>query len=342
MNLKTQTTHYTFFYLPVFLFLIILLPSCNTSQKPGIYKGEKIASGTRDKLHKLNDELLSALKTNNPEDLELLMSQGMIDDRHKRLVTTEEISIRMKTGDYSLMSEYYIVNPPKATSASSTIKERDMGINNFDLTFAKATDADEMYVALFTAKKAMQKWLITAIYNKYNYGWKVDKLEVQPYAENGLTAPELMEKAKEQLKKGYWLDGSNTASYAVNCLRPYSSWKYVKEQEIYHFNFDALEVVKSHYKLPIIINSIPTHPRIWRIRIERTPDGSFPNVNILSTINLLDTVALRKENDAIGKSIGSVMTGIDKDKKYIYYTTYNEAKQGVAVNDHHDFVQKLK
>lgn len=342
MNIKTQPAHYTFFYLSAFLFFIMLLPACNTSQKPGIYKGNQIASGTRDKLHKLNDELLAALKINNPEGIELLMSQEMIDNRHERLVTTEEISIRMKTADYSLMSEYYIVNPPKATSATSIIKERDMGINNFDLTFAKATDANEMYVALFTAKKAMQKWLITAIYNKYNYGWKVNKLEVQPYAENGLTAPELMEKAKEQIKNGYWLDGSNTASFAVNCLRPYSNWKYVKEEDIYHFNFDALEVVKSHYKLPILITSIPTHPRIWRIRIERTPDGSFPNVNVLSKINLLDTVALKKENEAIRQSIGGVMAGIDKDKKYIYYTTYNETKQGVPVTDHYDFVQKLK
>lgn len=342
MKVKTKHTSYTLIYLSVASFFIILLSACNNTQKPGIYKGDQISSGTRSKLHKLNDDLLAALKTNNPEDLELLMSQAMIDDRHNRLVTTEEISIRMKSGDYSLMSEYYMVADPKVTSATNTIKERDLGINNFDLTFAKSTEASEMYVAFFTAEKAMQKWLVTAIYNKYNYGWKVDRLEVKPYAENGMTAPELMEKAKALIKDGYWLDGSNTASYAKNCLQPYSTWRYVNEKAIKDYNYEALDIVKSHYKLPIVISSIPTHPRIWRIRIERTPDGSFPNVNVLSSINLLDTVALKKENEAIRQSIGSVMNGIDKDKKYIYYTTYNETKQGVAVNDHYDFVQKLK
>lgn len=319
----------------------VALTACNTSQKPGIYKGDQIASGTRNKLHQLNDELLAALKTNKPEGLELLMSQGLIENPRERLTTTEEISIRMKSGDYALMSEYYMVNDPKANSATNTIKERDLGINNFDLTFNKPTDANEEYVALFTAKKAAQKWLITAIYNKYNYGWKIDKLEIHPYAENGLTAPELMEQSKKEIKNGYWLDGSNTASYAVNCIRPYSNWKYVNEQEIYHYNFEALEVVKSHYKLPIMLNDIPGHPRIWRIRIERTPEGSFPNVNILSNIKLLDTVALKAENAAIQKTIGSVMAGIDKNKKYIYYTTYNEEKKGVPVTDHYDFIQKL-
>jgi hypothetical protein len=336
MNSKTITPLVS----SAFAFCFILLLQACSPAKPGIYKNDQIPSGTRSKLHDLNADLLSALKTNIPQTLEMMMSQELIDDRHERLTTTEQISIRMKTGDYSLMSEYYIVNQPGLDKGKNIIHERDLGINNFDLTFNRG--AHEMYIALFTAKTAPQKWMITATYHKYDYGWKVDKLEINPYAENGKTAPELMEQAKEQLKNGYWLDASNTASFAVNCLRPYSYWNYVAEPAIYKFNTDALMQVMAHYKLPLLMKDVPTHPRIWRIRVERTPEGSFPNVNYISNIKLYDKEALKKENDVVGKAIGNVMTGIDKDKKYIYYTIYNETPKGVPYNDHYDLKQTLK
>ncbi|MES2274666.1 MAG: hypothetical protein V4592_01505 [Bacteroidota bacterium] len=323
----------------LFLCLMIMIQACTAPSKPGIYKNNLIPSGTRDKMHDLTTNLIGALKTNTTDELEQLMSQDLIDDRPARMAICEQISIRMKDADYSLMSEYYLVNPPNINAGTHTIKERDLGINNFDLTFSGS--ARETYVALITPKSAMQKWLITAIYHKYDYGWKVAKLEINPYAENGRTAPELIEQAKEQAKNGYWLDASNSASYAERCLRPYTTWKYVAEDSIYRYNGEALKVVMSHYKLPLTITEVPTHPRIWRIRVERTKDGAFPNVNYLSTIKLYDTVALKKENELVGKAIGHVMAGIDKDKKYIYYTIYNETEKGIPYRDHYDLKQKL-
>jgi hypothetical protein len=38
----------------------------------------------------------------------------------------------------------------------------------------------------------------------------------------------------------------------------------------------------------------------------------------------------------VGKVIGKVITGLDKDKKYIYYTIYNETAKGVPFRDHYD------
>lgn len=320
----------------VFVFcLMAVLLSCTPKQ--GVYKNGEIPSGTSSKLHDLNTELLSALKDDHPEHLENLVSKELIDNRAERISLATQINIQVKKADYSLLSEYYIVN--RYLNGKDTIRERKQGINNFDLTIYDA--AQEIYVALFTPKTAMQKFLITAIYYKYDYGWKVGRLEMNPYAENGRTAPELMQQAKEQLKNGHWLDASNTASYAINCLRPYTNWKYTNEDAIYHFNGDALSVLISHYKLPIPITDIATHPRIWRVRIERNSEGSFPNINYISTIKLTDTMALKKENEAIGKVIGKVFNGIDKDKKYIYYTIYNETSKGVPFRDHYDLRQTL-
>jgi hypothetical protein len=206
----------------VWCFIMIALLACGPA-KPGIYKGDEIPSGVKNKLRNLNTELLSALKANDPERQELLMNQELINDKGNRLRIAEHISNRMKLGDYSLLADYYIVNQVikredsdnAEFSGTNLIKERGLGINNFDLSIYR--QAEEMYMALFIPKKASEQWLVSAIYSKYDYGWKISRLELSPYAENGRTAPELMKQAKEQLKNGYWLDASNTASYAVNC-----------------------------------------------------------------------------------------------------------------------------
>jgi len=334
MTINKHTFLRHFFCLP---FIAVILSGC-TKNKPGIYRDDKIPSGTASQLHSFDDELLDALKKNVPESLEMLMSQEYIDDRAERMKVCEEISIRMKTGDYSLMREYYINS--RVAVGKDSIKERNLGAGNYDLTFVRG--AKETYIAFFTPKTAPQKWLITAYIYKFDYGWKVNNLEIKPYAENGKTAPELMQQAKELTKKSYWVDASNTASYAVKCIRPSGCWKYFNEKEIINYNGTALMAVSSHCKLPIVINQIPTKPHIWRITIERTPEGAFPNINYVSSIKLYNTDALKKENDAVQKIIGKLIPGVDKDKKYIYYTVNNYNAQGtIPVQDHHDFQQKL-
>lgn len=330
----------------LFIGLFFCFSQACKQAEPGVYKNDRIPSGIANKLHPLNKDLLSALKVNDLDRLELLMSQELIADR-ERLSTAEHISNHMKDADYSLLMDYYIV---KDTTAAGTgkdtpdkhagvIQERDMGINNFDLQFTAPTG--ESYIALFTPKSATQKWLITAVYDKFSYGWKLSLLEFNPYAENGRTAPELTEESKRLLKKKYYLDASNTGSYAKNCLNPATGWKYVTEAEIVKFNDIALDSVKAHCKLPLTVKQLPTKPQLWRIRIERTPEGAFPNINYISSINLLDTSAIKKENEALGKVIGHVINGIDKDKKYIYYTIYNNTPKGVMYTDHYDLKQTL-
>jgi transcriptional regulator of met regulon len=330
MHLKKHTTLLS-------TLCLVLLFQCCQPPKPGIYKNKSIPSGISSALHSINADLLAALKANNADGLELLSSQDFIDDRVQRMHIAEQISIRMRTGNYSLLYEYYIYN--KVPTGMVEIHERDLGINNFDLKFNRG--AKQMYVAFFTAKTAVQKWLITAYYYKYDYGWKIGSLELNPYAENGKTAPELKQYATVLLKKGYRLDASNTASLAVNCLRPCANWKYVDEEAIHSYNGQLLDTLTHYYLTPIIVPDVPTHPRIWRVTLERTPEGTFPNLNYVSTINLLDTVALKKENNAVCKNIGKVFKGIDKEKKYIYYTIYNKTKKGIPVQDHYDLRQKL-
>jgi hypothetical protein len=87
---------------------------------------------------------------------------------------------------------------------------------------------------------------------------------------------------------------------------------------------------------------VPTHPRIFSISTQTTPDGVFPLVYYMSSIKLKDTAALRKENEIIKKVTGKVIPGIDKDKKYVFYDAYNEWPRSDRSVDRYDMTDKLK
>jgi hypothetical protein len=315
----------------------LFMQSCGPD-KAGVYRNEQIPSRTASTLHDLNNSLLSALKANDPEALENMMSEEMIAN-HDRLTTSEHASNHMKDADYSLMLEYLIVNDPIKPD-SGTIKERNMGSSNFDYVYSKAER--ETYIAFFTPKTAPQKWLITATYNKLDYGWKITSLEFNPYAENGRTAPELARYAAGLFQKGDWTDTYIASSCAINCIKPADNWTYVNEGAVQKFSSMALEQAMQKYKFPLFITQVPTKPRIWHVLIEKNKEGSFPNISYISSIKLSDTTSLKKENDAVCKAIGQVMPGIDKNNKYIYYSIYNGSSDGAALNTgHYDIRQKL-
>jgi len=321
--------------LSIAVLFCLVLQSCGPS-KPGFYKTDDMGFMQKRTLHGLNNELLIALKNDVKDAQEKLMSQEYIDDRVNRMKVTAEATQRMHWGDYELHNEYLVIHA--ADTGSTIIKERGLGINNFNLQVPVRTK--EMYIAQFNTKSP-ESWMITATYSKLEYGWKIDALEISPYAENGKTAPELFAQAKELLNKGSYLDANNAMACASNCMQPSAYMNYVNQKDIMDFVSVAGEAISSHAPLPIVLNQVASTPKIWRVTIERNKEGAFPNINYISKTNLLDTMALKKENLEVQKVMPNVMAGIEKDKKYIYYTIYNESAKGVPITDHYDLRQKL-
>lgn len=326
-----------FVRLAVVALFAVALQSCGPG-KPGVYKGAQIPNGARNKMHGLTDDLLAALKVNNNDKLEGMMSSEMIAGGHERMRTTEQISYHMQTGDYVLSKEYYIVNQSRGLD---TIKERNEGVNNFNLIYERT--APEMYYAFFTPKSP-QKWQITALFCKLSYGWKLCDLELNLSADNGLTAPQLMARAKEQFNQGEWLEGLNSASMAEDCLSPYTKMKYLCEDEIAnYYSQTAFKTFVQKQHMPVTVGQVATRPLIIRVLLERNAEGAFPNINYLTKLDLNDTRALAKENEEVGKVIGSVFKGVDKDRKYIYYTIYHDKGNGHAnPKEHTDMRQVIK
>jgi hypothetical protein len=315
---------------------VSFLTQCCSPPKPGIYANDQIPSSQRSKLHDLNKLLFEGLKANSKKNLGGVFSQEMIDD-NSNLKTVEMVSNYNKVAEYSLMDEYYMVNTKKG---NDTIRVTDKNVNNHRVIFDRVTP--EMYLAFFNQKGTPNQWLVSALYCKLSYGWKLVDLSVNRYTQNGKTAMELCEYAKDRYAKGYLLDAVNAMALSRECMNPYGNWQYPQNQEMDSFYADLLNKANDKYTFPLVISQVSTQPKIFRVGTETRPDGVFPTVYYRSTVKLSDVKGIKKENDAIKKAIGQVLPGIDKDKKYIFFSAFNKLPNSHESVDRFEATDTLK
>jgi hypothetical protein len=314
------------------LLLLFVLQGC--VEKTGLWKNDQIQAGKRDDFHALNDQAVKDLKANDPKHLGLLMSRELIENRSTNR-TIELIGNRLTDYKYQLLDEYYVVNKYKD---DDTIKSTGTGLNSYSLYYPSA--AREMYFAFFIPTTGENKYLITAIYAKYSYGWKLSSLDLAPYTINGKTAPELLKLAKEQYEKKYLIDAENTMTLATTCLRPTSIWQYPDESEISDFYGKVMEEANKKYKFPFSLTVLPLQPKILNVYNKTTNEGTFPIIYYMTHISLKDTNAVKAENALIKKELSRMLPGIDKYGKYVFYDAFNKWPSGTETVDHFDMIDR--
>ena len=313
--------------------LIAVLQSC--INKPGCWKNEQISASKRADFHSLNDQAFKYLKANDANQLSFLESSELGQDRYNtRLIN--EISNNLNADNYTLFDEYYVINKYKAYD---TIRSAAPGMNNYLLVYPGETH--EMYIALFAPKTGVNKNMITLIYSKYNYGWKISSLDEGPYTFNGKTSPELFELGKTQYAEKHLVGAANTMDLANSCLHPASIWQYPNETDISSLYSRVTYEANKQYHFPFIIQQVATHPRIIRVFNQSTSGGYYPDIYYLSSIKLKDTAAIKKENERIQKVIGGLIPGIDKDNKHLVYTVFNEMPNIMKTVDRFEIDVKL-
>lgn len=302
--------------LSAYLILLTVLQSCR--EAPGTWVNNKIEPKRRAEFHQLNDMMLSALKSNNALQLENIMSREFLETPGKNR-QIELCSIRMREGKNFLLDEYYMVHP---TPDPISVKSFKYDINSYTVSYNPLTR--EKYLAFFTVQYGADKWMLTAAYNKYKYGWKVDDLELNPYTVAGKTAPELYRQAQEEYDKHYLVNAMTTMELARSCALPSVLWRYDEQEEMDNFYSKIADEARQIYTFPLVIKQLPTKPAIIRIFNQNRDEGMMPSIYYISKVSLKDTMAVKKEHDAIKKVIGNVMPGIDKGNKYIHYTVFNK------------------
>lgn len=318
-----------------FALFIFIFQSC-APPAPGVYRNEQIISGKRSDFHDLNKTLLTGLDSNKMFMLTGSLSKEMLaDPSNLRLI--ELISNRLKEAKYQVLDEFYIVS---AKPGTNSLKVTNRGVNNYTLYYTATTR--EMYIVFFVPKTNANRYMVTALYRKFNYGWKVDQLEVSRYTTNGLTAPELYKLAKEDYARHYLVDALNNAAEARNCASPFNGWHYPDNDSINAFYGAMLNKANATYRFPYVLTGIKTHPKIFSLNEQTTPEGVFPAIYYRSSIKLADTTALKAENESVQKVIGKIMPGIDRDKKYIFYSIFNELPRWDESVDRYNIREKLK
>jgi hypothetical protein len=329
MNLKSYLL-----YTIALLSLVLILQCCETKQPAGIYNNDKINSGLRDDIHKLNDRLIAATNENSLQGVEALLSQDMLSNNEYKH-TAEMISNQSKSGKYTVLDEYYInsLNPGHRDVLSPA---------NGTYKISLQSTAAQSYLSLLLVETGGDQWLITAVYSKLDYGWRITELDFGHYSINGKNAPQMMAFAKQQYAKGYLINAYSNMELATKCLRPAPIWEYKNEKEIAEYFGKLSGEANRKFQFPIVI-PIPSRPQIFRIMTQTQPGGGYvPTVKYVTKANVRDSVALKKEFELIKPAIGKVLPGIDHDNKRIIFSAYNERPSGNASPFSFDMVYDLK
>ncbi|MDR3694461.1 hypothetical protein [Mucilaginibacter sp.] len=296
---------------------------------PGSWKNDKISSGKRDDFHTLNNGALKYLKADDPKGLVPFLSKDMIAANNER--TVEQISIELKAHDYALMDEFYVVNK---SMGDDTVLAKGPDITRYGLKYPYKTT--EMYFAFFTPKKCDNKYMVSLIYGKFDYGWKIIKMDVQRYTINGKTAPELFALARDQYEKKDYQASLNNISLAIDCFKPNEYIQYPDEVDATPFYNKVREKVNETYHYPLILRQVSTGPMILRVYNDESDEGSYPMIYYMTHFPLKDTTAVKKENTEIRKAVGKMFPGLDDNNNYILYSAFNERPTGYNTVGHFD------
>ena len=326
-------------FIVLLLIPFLVVQSCNMGTRKS-WSDDNINQNLKSQINKLDELVVEAITTNDPDKLKALMSKKLLDnsgDNINQLV--HQANVFISNPDYDILNQFYTKNT--TTGLGNTLFSGLKGINDYTL-FYQALNK-EMFVSVIIPDGDHNKYVLTNIYGKYEGGWKLNILQFGQYKANGFTATELFTKAKKEYDKGYLIDAAFDMIMSSNISKPANQlWKYLQEDEMKEFYETVMAEVNKEYAFPLKLDKIDSKPEILNISPQEIDEGSFPMVEYLTKIDLKDTVNTRLENDEIHKSIGEIFKGLDTNKEYIFYKAWNEIPDGKTLKPNYGFVKELK
>lgn len=316
---------------------VLTLQSCNLGTS-GTWENDNIDKDKKEQIKVLNDKLFKAIISNDVAGVKSLMSDKLLEKGVSDLdKLINQISFSFKANSYRILDEYNVHN--STTGIGNTLPSGISGDNDYVINYQALNK--EMYVSLLLPNGLDNELLITAIYGNYDNQWKLNILQFGQYSLFKKTAPDYYKLAKESYNKSYLIDAVNYAGLSRQCLRPANDFfQYQKEKEINEFYDKVMKEVNTKFTFPLTLDNIETKPKVFRIFPEMMNEGFFPMVYYLSDIDLKNTTALKIENEKVKKEVGRLFTGIDKDKKFVFYWAFKEIPDGKKLVEHYGFIDK--
>ena len=323
------------------IMLAIAMQSCNQTLKPGFWRNNDIPSGKRDDLHELNKTVLADMKIDDEKHLASSMAAELLDNLAARHLI-QQISTRLQYSDYTLLDEYYVVNKWTKDKQKDTIINRNTGVDSYNLYYDPY--AKEMYFAFLVPKTGYSNYMITLIYAKLSYGWKLANMTVGPYSINNKNAPQFYDMALKAAKDKHYSNAETFMELAHSCQRPSFVWRYNADSLMTQFYHQCIDNANHQFSLPITVSDaqVRTQPRIFDVTNQKTDNGTYPLVSYQTVVKLSDINGLKKENEALRKVIGKIIPGIDKDNDTVLFEAYNKMPNRKESVDRYRMEWKLK
>lgn len=301
-------------------YLIFSLSGCYFGTST-VWKNEEIDPAMNDQFEKLNDELFSSLKNKDLEHLQTLLSDELLNQGLDKISQTlGNTHIPDESAHYSILDKYYVKH---SKAGNNTLINSGSTENSYLLGFQSLTK--EMYVSLLIPDNTKNQVLITAVYGKFGDEWKILILQFGQYSIYDRTANDYYNLAVEQYNKSHLIDAVNYINLAKQCLLPANEYlHYHNEAEINKFHDKLLAEVYEKFNFPLTLEQIESKPRVFRIFPFIIDEGVFPGIYYLTYLALDDSLALRHENEAVKFEVERIFTGIEQDKKYVFYRAFNE------------------
>jgi hypothetical protein len=318
--------------------LLFSIQSCNQTPKPGFWRNEQIPAGKREDFHELNKTVLADMKIDDEKHLAGSLAADLIDNLPVRHLI-QQISTRLQYNDYTMLDEYYVVNKWKKVD---TIINKNTGVNNYNLYYEPY--AQEMYFAFLVPKTGYSNYMITLIYAKLSYGWKLANLSLGPYSVNNKNAAQFYGLALKASKEQHFSNAETFMELAHACQRPSFVWRYTADSLMTTFYHQSIDDANHQFSLPVVVSDaqIKTQPRVFDIVNQKTDNGTYPMVYYQTVVKLSDINGLKKENEALRKVIGKIIPGIDKDNDCVLFEAYNKMPNRAVSVDRYRMAWRLK
>ena len=319
------------------IFIPIVITSCNVG---GMWKDDNIDPKIKEQIHKLNYEIIDGFVNNNADKVFNICSDKLLEQGKNDLsMLIQQTRQSFSHEDFKILNEFYQKNT--SSNAQTNVMTGVSGEHDYLISY-KALNS-EMFVSVGYFDNDLNQTSLTLIYGKYGNEWKLNIMQVGTLRIMGKDAFDWYQVAKQNYDKGYLIDAVNDLVLANQLLKPANQfWQYQKEKEIQEFGQKVMADININFTFPMTVDYVKTKPQIFNIYPQGMAEGYFPMIRYTTSIDLNDTIKLKKECDEIHSKIGDLYHGIDKNKKMIFYRAFESIPTGNIPVDNYGFIQEIE
>jgi hypothetical protein len=325
-----------------FLTLILLTGSCQLKlNNTKTFIDDNIPQRVISEIFPLEKRTIDAIQQGRTNSVKDIISDALKEKREINLDSIfKVVSGIIIDSKFKKISNLYVENA--TINVLNTIFSGLTSDYDYILHYKALTK--NVFISLNTAKVNSNELLLTLIYGKGDYGWKIYHIQFGNYSMYNKTAIDFYKSAKTYDSLGYLADAANQLFLAQLCIKPGNQlWQWQKESDIVSLQKSVMKKINEKYQFPLIVNNIKTKPKLLRIYPETFNDRYETMIIYQSQINIKDTTLLKLENLELRKEIGNIFKGIDLDKEYLLYRVLNELPKSPNEKfNFYGFVQECK